>query len=304
MQKHLPRLTVLFAIAGLLAACSSGSGRSLLALEDEKADFRTSLAQKIGVSRSEVEQALNTTDLQEQKSAALVTARAKQRHGLSEDKAMQDHLQQVANTLAAAAGAYNRSFEVVFLRSQGVNAYTPGAGKLLVNEGLLQFTQNEAQAAAVLAHEIAHVLMKHPQRQRQIRLASKAGSRMIDELSEDPRKESLFSRILRLSGNVTLNGMIRQQEMMADSIGIDIMAKAGYEPREMIRVLNVLRRHLPQRDRAANVAYGNHPLTIDREKAAQSKITSKYPAEDGIVSTPIFDGLVKRYHQKRLALRQ
>jgi predicted Zn-dependent protease len=304
MQKRLAKLGLMLATAGLLAACSSGSGRSLLALEDEKTDFRTSLAQKIGVSKAEVDQALNSTELQEQKSAALVMARAKQRHGLSQDKAMQDHLQQVATTLAAASGAYDKQFEVVFLRSSAINAFTPGAGKLLVNEGLLRFTQTEAQVAAVLAHEIAHVLMKHPQRQRQIRLASKAGSRMMDELSEDPRKENLFSRMLRVGGNVTMNGMIRQQEMMADSIGIDIMAKAGYDPREMIRILTILRLQLPQRDRATNAQYGNHPLTIDREKAARAKVAKHYPTAEGIVSTPMFDGLAKRYHQKRMASRQ
>ena len=286
-------------LAGAVAGCSSGSARSLLALEDEKTEFRAALAHKIGVSPLEVRQALDSTPEQQQLYATSVVQHAKQKFGKSRDVAMQRYLQGMAKSLAIAAGVDDQTYEVVLLGSQRINAYTPGAGAILLNEGLLQIAQNEAQVAAVIAHEIAHGLMRHPQRQKQIRLASKVGSRMMDGL-EEPEKHNSVIAFFRLGGNVALNGMIRQQELMADSIGLDIMVKAGYDPREMAKILRTLRYAAPQRDRLTNVVYGNHPLTIDREAAVRKKIDLHYQAVGGISSTARFDILLRPYLIKRL----
>jgi predicted Zn-dependent protease len=293
--------SLLLAIA--LAGCSSG-GHSLLALEDEKAEFRAAFAQKIGATRQEVDQAMITSPAQERTNAASVMKRMIAREGVSNDVPMRQHLQLMTDRLATAVNAENQNFKVVLLKSNQANAFTPGAGTILINEGLLQFADNEAQIAAVMAHEMAHVLMRHPQRQKQIRLASKAGSHFMDDYTPTSLADNL-GRILRLGGNATLNGMIRQHEMMADSIGIDILVKAGYDPNELVAILNKLRAISPQRDRATNVVYGNHPLTADREDAATNKIKRNYPNAYGTVSTPEFDTLAEPYHQrrsKRLAL--
>jgi predicted Zn-dependent protease len=306
MQNTLPisnRLIVGLLLAMSLAGCTSG-GRSLLALEDEKAEFRAAFAQKIGATRQEVDQAMITTPEQERINAANVTKRLVARQGISNDLAMRQLLQTIANRLAASVNAEDQNFKIVLLKNQQANAFTPGAGTILINEGLLQLVDNEAQVAAVIAHEMAHVLMRHPQRQKQIRLASKAGSQFMDDYTPTSLVDNL-GRILRVGGNVTMNGMIRQHEMMADSIGIDILVKAGYDPHELVTILRKLRAITPQRDRTTNVIYGNHPLTADREVAAATKIKRNYPNAFGRVWSSEFDALVEPYHQrrsKRLAL--
>jgi predicted Zn-dependent protease len=298
-----PIFTLLFT-AALLAGCSSGR-TSLLALEDEKASMRLSIAQKIGATPLEVRQALDTTAENEARTAAMVTERVVARYGISDDVAMQNYLQGMANKMAAASKMKRYDFKVVLLRSHQVNAFTPGDGQILINEGLLQFTKNEAQVAAVMAHEMAHVVLKHPSRQKQIRLASKAGSKFMDNFTPEGLQENL-GRVLRLGGNATMNGMIRQQEMMADSIGLEIMIKTGYNPREMVYLLRALRELSPDRDRDHNVVYGNHPLTIDRETAMIEKINTHHRLVGGVASSAKFEALVRPYHaknRKRLALQ-
>lgn len=285
-------------MASVLAACSSGSGRHLLSLEDEKTEVRVALAEKIGASPLEVEQALDTTPEYQRDVAAAVAERVIQRHGTSTDAAMQQHLQGVVDKLAFGMHAQNQHFELVILKSKQANAFTPGAGIILINEGLLPLVRNEAEVAAVISHEMAHVLMKHPQRQKQIRLASKAGSALMDQFTPD-RLQNTIGRFLRLSGNATMNGMIRQQEMMADAIAIDMLVKTGYEPQAMVDVLRSLRGRGTQLDRLNNVIYGNHPLTIDREAAAAKKVQERYQTVDGVLSSPRFDELVAPYHSKR-----
>ncbi len=305
MQKTLPnrnRAAAIMFAALMLSGCSNG-GRSLLALEDEKANFRNAFAHRIGASPEEVNQALVTSPEQERKTAEAVTESLVTRVGKSSNLAMTRHLQAMADHLAQSIHAERENFHVVLLKSNQANAFTPGAGTILVNEGLLQFADNEAQVAAVMAHEMAHVILKHPQRQKQIRLASKAGGHFMDDYTPTRLADSL-GRILRIGGNATLNGMIRQQELMADSVGIDILVKAGYDPREMVTLLHKLRSIAPRRDRLTNVVYGNHPLTGDREAAAANKIKRSYPDAFGVVSSPSFDSLAAPYHQrpvKRLA---
>jgi predicted Zn-dependent protease len=306
-SRHLRLSNTIFILltASVLAACSSGSGRSLLALEDEKTEMRVALAEKIGATPTEVEQALDTTPQQQQQVAVAVAARVIQRQGISEDDAMREHLQGVVDRLASGTNVRRQNFRLVILKSKQANAFTPGAGIILVNEGLLQMVRNEGEVAAVMAHEMAHVLLKHPQRQKQIRLASKAGGAMMDQFTPDGLRDNI-GQFLRLGGNATMNGMIRQQELMADAIAIDMLVKANYHPRVMVDVLRSLRGLGTQMNRLNNVIYGNHPLTIDREMVAAKKIKERYYAVSGLRSTPDFDELVKPYHRqraKRLAQR-
>lgn len=266
----------------LLAGCTAGGARSLLALEDEKAVVRQAL------SRSATEQRV------EAQSAATVVDRVSSRVGVSEDEDMAAYLQAMANTMSHAIKADDKGFNVVLLQGGQANAFTPGANKIVINEGLLRYCNSEAQIAAVLAHEMAHALMRHPKRQRQLNLASKNNDRMIAEYTPDSLKSNL-GQMLRLGSKATLNGMIRQQEMMADSIGMDIMVKAGYDPRELVSVLQNLRALAPKSTRLQNVLYGNHPLTIDREAAALRKIERNYAAVHGRISTPRYDLLSKPY---------
>jgi predicted Zn-dependent protease len=295
MQNTLPlRFVALLACLGL-AACSTNTSQSLLKLEDEKSEMRSSIAAKIGATPLEVEQALDETPEQEQQTAALVTKRVTQRVGVSDDVAMQQHLQRIARKLAVAANANPDEFEVVLLASDRVNAYTPGAGTLLINEGLLRFADNEAQVAAVMAHEIAHVVLKHPQRQKKIRLASKAGDVMMGNYTPEGLVDNV-GRWLRIGGRTTMNGMIRQQEMMADSIGIDIMAKAGYHPQELVALLSNLQKEIKEADRTTTAVNGNHPLTQDRITEAKAKIRLNYRGVGGVKNTVRFAKLAKPYH--------
>ncbi len=301
MQKALPKLSrsILLAIMALaLVGCSSG-GRSLLALEDEKAEFRAAFAKRIGASRQDVDQALVSSPEQERKTADTVTTAVVTRVGRSTDEAMENHLQAMADHLARSIKADAQTFKIILLNSPQANAFTPGAGTILINEGLLTFADNEAQVASVMAHEMAHVLMRHPQRQKQIRLASKAGSHFMDDYTPTNLADNL-GRWLRVGGNATMNGMIRQQEMTADSIGINILVKAGYHPREMTRILRKLRTIAPERNRTTNVIHGNHPLTADRERAAVEKVRRIYPYTDGIVTTPQFETLAAPYRKLRM----
>jgi len=306
MQKGRPsartglRLIAISMLAMGLAACSSsGRGTMSLLLEQEKTAIQKKVASSIGSTPEEMKRAFDSSEATDRKRAQQVAAKTVARYGRSDDKAMQAHLQRVTDRLASAIESGSTGYKVMLVKDDQVNAFTPGGGIIVVHEGLLSFTDTEGQIAAVLAHEIAHVLQKHPYRLRQFRLASKAGGSLMDAITPDVVKDNL-GKVVRLGGKASINAAIRRQEAEADSIAIDLLVAAGYDPNEMVSVQRQLMTYVPQSSRLANMIYGQHPLSKDRVVAAERKIAKYYPDVQGQVTSAQFEKLIRGYQQRRL----
>ncbi len=118
-----------------------------------------------------------------------------------------------------------------------VNAWCMPGGKVAVYTGILPYTKNEAGLATVMAHEVGHAIAKHGnERMSQGLLAAMGGIALSVALSN----QSAGARNLYLAayGAGTSLGILlpysRLQESEADRIGLMIMARAGYDPREAI----------------------------------------------------------------------
>lgn len=288
------------AAALVLSGCTLNTSGSGLLVDVDRHAVRSAIAETVGTTPAELQQAFDETPEVEHFNAVRVTHRLAERDGLSSDMAMRNYLQSMVTKLTRSIDTEGRDYSVVLLQNDRINAYTPGAGKIIVNEGLLAYCQTEGQVAAVLAHEVAHVVMRHPQRVRQLSLMSRVSQRFVDSITPVGLKDSMAPALKRKSLSV-INGEMRDQEMMADSIGIDLMVAAGYDPKEMVGVLRQLSRYVPDLPRAVNVVSGNHPLSDERETAAFEKIRHSYPTVRGTVNTRIFARLVKPYHERRWA---
>jgi len=118
-----------------------------------------------------------------------------------------------------------------------VNAWCMPGGKVAVYTGILPFTQNEKGLAVVVGHEIAHAIAKHGnERMSQALLAQLGGLALSVVLSTQSAETSgLFQAAYGVTTNVgVLLPYSRLQESEADRIGLILMAKAGYDPREAI----------------------------------------------------------------------
>jgi beta-barrel assembly-enhancing protease len=281
-----------------LAGCTSNSRMSAL-LEQEKQSFRNHWAQQIGASPTEMNRAFDASIANEIRTAREITDRVEDRVGLSEDVAMQKYLQAIAVKLAKPLEGINGDIEVVLLNDDEINAFTPGGGKILVKEGLLSLCNTEAEVAAVLAHELAHIAMRHPRKLKQVSLARRAGDRFVESILPEGLKNGAIEKLMRNSGRATLNVFVRNQEYQADSVGIDLLARAGYEPNAMVSLQRSLQYQVKQLPRYVNIIYGNHPLSEDRAVEAEKRISKYYADMDGIVSTPAYNKLAKKYLARR-----
>lgn len=154
---------------------------------------------------------------------------------LSPDPILNEQLTRVGRRIAVATGKPNLRWEFKVIEdSRQINAFALPGGKVAVYTGLLPVTQDDAGLAAVLGHEIAHVIARHGgERVSQGLLVQVGLSATTVALSRgDPQ---MVRRVSSLLGAGAAVGLIlpwsRQQESEADHLGLIYMAKAGYDPR-------------------------------------------------------------------------
>ena len=118
-----------------------------------------------------------------------------------------------------------------------VNAWVMPGGKAAVYTGILPITQNETGLAVVLGHEVGHALADHGnERMSDALMAQMGGMALSVALSSQPQQtQQLFTTVYGVGANVGfLLPYSRLHESEADRIGLTLMARAGYDPREAI----------------------------------------------------------------------
>jgi predicted Zn-dependent protease len=157
---------------------------------------------------------------------------------LSTDTQSNALVQRVGSRIAAVTELpYQWEFRVIQDDKQA-NAFALPGGKVAVYTGMLAITQNEAGLAAVLGHEIAHVLARHGGE----RLSQQMGVQTVTQVlaglaSSNPATVQLVSAALGAGAQVgVLLPWGRAQESEADHVGLILMAKAGYDPRAALDI--------------------------------------------------------------------
>ena len=136
----------------------------------------------------------------------------------------------------------NKKWEVTVFEDKAVNAFALPGGKIGVYTGLLEVTKNQHQLATVIAHEVAHVVAEHANARISAAYATGASLKLVEVISgaSTPGKQRLFG----LMGVGAQYGVLmpygRGQESEADILGLDYMAKAGFDPRESVLLWRIM----------------------------------------------------------------
>jgi len=144
----------------------------------------------------------------------------------------------VGRRIVDAAGLTSHyKWEIALVRDQQVNAFVRPNGKIVVYTGIMPIAKSEPGLAAVLGHEVSHVVARHSaERMSQSLLAEglvQGGSVVAGVY--DPRYQAVAAGVLGLGVQYgALLPYSRAHESEADHLGIIYMAKAGYDPAEAI----------------------------------------------------------------------
>jgi predicted Zn-dependent protease len=130
------------------------------------------------------------------------------------------------------------SWEIVVFQDDAANAFALPGRKIGVNTGLLKVAENQHQLATVLGHEVAHVLSQHANERVSQQFAVEQGLGLITAIAS-PRSAT-GQTLMGLLGVGAQYGILlpysRVQESEADILGLDLMAKAGFDPRESVKL--------------------------------------------------------------------
>lgn len=145
------------------------------------------------------------------------------------------YVQCVADALLATLPE-QRDWEVRVFNDGTANAFALPGGKIGVHTGLLAVAETPGQLAAVIGHEIGHVLAQHSNERVSTAFATNTGLQLLQILAgSGTQQQQTMLALLGLGAQV---GIIlpfsRTQEAEADVIGLQLMAKAGFDPREAI----------------------------------------------------------------------
>lgn len=194
------------------------------------------------------------------------------------------YVEQVGKNIAVQSGLGNArdSFTVSLLNSSVNNAFAIPGGYVYTTRQLVGLMNNEAELAAVMGHEVAHVAARHSQRRQQKAtqnsLLGGLGAILSGVLLGNSEIGNVLSRgFLQGSQLLTLK-FSRSQELQADDLGIQYLTKAGYDPRAMGTVLSSLAsqnaleaRLLGAGDARPPVWASTHPDPASRVQTALTK---------------------------------
>jgi len=168
---------------------------------------------------------------EEDQMGAQAYAQVKAQNKISRDPRINDQLERVGRRIAAAADRPDYHWEFTVIDdSKTANAFCLPGGRIAVYTGLLPFTRDDAGLAVVLGHETAHALAHHGAE----RLSSQALMSLPLAVLLDGRSEEAQQLIQSAFGIGVVLPFSRKQESEADHIGLLLMAKAGYDPRQAL----------------------------------------------------------------------
>jgi predicted Zn-dependent protease len=207
---------------------------------------------------------------------------AQQFGGLDPDESVQADITMLGSKLVGESVAERTGYEFRFAvldDRQTVNAFALPGGPVFITRALLEQLENEGQLAGVLSHEIGHVIGRHSAEQISRSqliggLAAAVGVAASDEADQGRRAAALAAMV----GQLAQMRYGRGDELQSDSLGVVIMSEAGYDPRALIVVMDILAR-------ASGGAGGpeflqTHPNPGNRQAWIQRAIDAEFP--DGV----------------------
>lgn len=175
----------------------------------------------------------------------------------------------VAGGETASAAGWKYQFQLL-AEPDILNAFALPGGQVFITTGLLNRLQTEGEVAAVMAHQIAHVLNRDAVK----KLASDTGAEGTPALTGADMDGFLSSQLASLRFSTA-------QETAADALAVKLMGETGYSPKALLGLLKILSTAYYA---GAEVEYfSTHPNPTDRIAAIQAAIAAAYP--EGVPET-------------------
>jgi Zn-dependent protease with chaperone function len=162
------------------------------------------------------------------------------------DQRLEDYVERVGKTLATAIppefqhSEFRYTFDVV--NQKEINAFALPGGPMFLNRGMIEAAKSEAEVAGVMAHELSHVALRHGTAQatkgQKFQIGSVLGQ--IAGAIVGGTAGSIISQGTQFGLGAAFLKYSREYESQADILGAQILARAGYDPRQMANMFKTI----------------------------------------------------------------
>ena len=196
---------------------------------------------------------------------------------LVDEPALQQYVNDVGFWVASQSKRKNLPWRFGVIDSDGVNAFAAPGGYIVITLGLYNLLENEAQLAAVLAHEIAHVVRKHHLKALQKTMKREFWSGLGVKAVDNEKDREKLRKLVNSGVQLYASGLDRKYEYEADLRGVVLAARAGYDPYALLDVLTTIDSIDPGADEVA-VLMKTHPPTGERLDTLDRKMDGRLDA--------------------------
>ena len=187
------------------------------------------------------------------------------------------YVNQVGQKLAAHSGRSDLPYEFVVLNNGVPNAWALPGGKIALNRGLLVMLDDEAQLAAVLAHEVVHAAAKHSAKQMTQSTLLQAGVMAAGIAAQKTDYGQWITTGAGLGSNLWQAHYGRDQELEADEYGVKLMHEAGYDTQAAVELQQKFLALSQGKDsNFFNDLFASHPPSAVRVEKNQA-LAAQYP---------------------------
>jgi predicted Zn-dependent protease len=193
---------------------------------------------------------------------------AEKKLSLLNDTSVDAYLNRIVEVLATEAPGARYPYHAKGVNDPAINAFALPGGPLYVNRGLLLAARNEAELSGVMAHELAHIALRHGTHQASQAYLAQTGLGILGSLfgvEKGGNTEQMVSLVGGLGLNAVFLKFSRNAESEADATGAGIMARAGYDPVAMADFFALLREEGALNPSALQTFLSDHPPPADRE---------------------------------------
>lgn len=196
--------------------------------------------------------------------------------GFYDETEATDYINDLGRRLASRSTESQQDFDFFLMRDGQINAFALPGGFVGVNTGLILAAQSESELASVVAHEISHVTQRHiarlivQQKQSAIgSLAAIAAALLLSRVNSEAAQAAVaFGQAGAIQNQLNFS---RENEREADRVGLQLLERAGFDPRAMPDFFERLQRATRLYETGAPSYLRTHPLTYERIADMQNR---------------------------------